>query len=139
MTANHLCRLQMRASSAIYPGEEIHSQYLKPIANTMTRRHHLRTKWFFECTCTRCSDGSELGSNLSSLQCPRIRCSGPMVSGDPLDTFASWTCVTCPEKRPFSYVIQGIKRAQSDLKDMHEKDDIITHYERYSTKRCPQQ
>jgi len=35
----------------------------------LKRRTKLREKWFFDCSCSRCSDPTELGSHASSLLC----------------------------------------------------------------------
>ena len=64
-------RLQLRACIPIEAGEEICNQYVLPLSHTLARRNHLKTKWHFDCECQRCSDPYELGSNLSTLLCPR--------------------------------------------------------------------
>ena len=41
-----------------------------PELGSVARRGHFPTTWFFDCTCSRCSSPTELGSHLSSLLCP---------------------------------------------------------------------
>ena len=128
----------MRASSYIEIGEEICNQYSKPLINTLERRYNLNNRWHFNCMCLRCEDPYELGSNLSSLNCPLRRrssqknCSGSMVSDMPLNSQSDWACDECGTKRPWSYIMDSLNSAQKVLKSMARDLDIISHYERYN-------
>ena len=42
--------------------------------------------WFFQCSCVRCLDPSELGTNLSAALCQD--CEGPVLP-------PQWTCTKC--------------------------------------------
>ena len=130
-------RLHLRASTYIEIGEEICNQYSKPLINTLERRYNLNNRWHFNCMCLRCEDPYELGSNLSSLNCPLRRssqknCSGSMVSDMPLNSQSDWACDECGTKRPWSYIMDSLNSAQKVLKSMARDLDIISHYERYN-------
>lgn len=57
------------------------------------------TAKFFECDCLRCSDPTELGSNLSTLLCSQ--CGGHVSTTAALDLDANWCCRDC------NYTIAG--------------------------------
>lgn len=67
----------------------------------MKRREHLLESKFFECSCQRCADPTELGTYNGALLCPK--CSpGLVLSTNPLDADAAWACnneKTCPGYR----------------------------------------
>ena len=50
-------------------------------------------KTHFYLSGERCSDATELGTNLSSLRCPM--CAGTMVSTHPTSYHSPWKCDTC--------------------------------------------
>lgn len=62
-------RVYVRAAIKIEKGQEILISYTHTLAPTLFRRMHLRESKYFDCTCARCSDPSELGTHLSTLKC----------------------------------------------------------------------
>ena len=54
---------KVRAVVDIAKGEEVTSTYTLTLAGTAYRRKHLRESKYFDCTCKRCSDPTELGSH----------------------------------------------------------------------------
>ena len=62
--------VEVRAKVGIPRGEEITIQYVTELQPTRARRGLLSRKWFFHCTCPRCSDPTECQTLLSALQCP---------------------------------------------------------------------
>jgi hypothetical protein len=55
------CRV--RAAVDIPKGTEVTSTYTHTLAGTMWRRKHLSESKYFDCSCKRCADSTELGTN----------------------------------------------------------------------------
>lgn len=53
--------------------------YTNAMWNTEKRREFLKKEKQFWCECARCQDGSELGSNFSTILCPLQDCKAPSV------------------------------------------------------------
>ncbi|XP_046389919.1 SET domain-containing protein SmydA-8-like [Ischnura elegans] len=86
--------LIIRAAFDLKCGDLITHNYAGTLVSTIERRESLRKGKYFECTCKRCQDPYELGTNLGSLKCPK--CSkGPVVSKNPLDQSSAWMCQEC--------------------------------------------
>ena len=67
-------KMSIRASWGIKKGEEITIQYISFLFGNSRRREEIKSCWFFECGCPRCSSISELGiyqliKNPSSVTC----------------------------------------------------------------------
>ncbi|XP_075980478.1 SET and MYND domain containing, arthropod-specific, member 1 [Anticarsia gemmatalis] len=63
----------------IKPGSHITVSYTDPMWGTEARRHHLADSKFFECTCERCSDVTELGTMFSAVKCKKKDCKGYLL------------------------------------------------------------
>ncbi len=78
--------------------------------STMRRKAKLRDKWFFECSCARCSDPTEKGSHSSSLICQakvvqnQLKKCGEVMNGH-LDE-QLWKCQRCSNKISQNEVLQ---------------------------------
>ena len=141
-------RLEVRAQEAIAKGQEISTQYVTSIKPTFARRPVLRAKWYFDCGCDRCLDPSELGSCLSGLLCTRPApsasklCGGCVLSLDPTDGEADWSCRLCGQLYPPEAVLELISEVSADVETSRDSDkDSIHHLERilhdYSTRLHP--
>lgn len=86
-------KAQVRATRRIRKGESITTTYTYLIWNTLRRREHLLNFKYFECTCKRCGDPTELGSHLSTLRC--TKCQGNILNTDPLSEDTDWKCNKC--------------------------------------------
>lgn len=84
----------LKAAVDIKRGEHLSTMYTHILWGTSARRDHLKHSKYFMCTCFRCSDPTELGTNFSTLRCSRCT-SGFMLSAAPLDELADWICTTC--------------------------------------------
>lgn len=49
--------------------EHLSTMYTNALWGTRERRAHLLSSKYFECQCNRCSDATELGTNLSTVIC----------------------------------------------------------------------
>ncbi|CAG7786915.1 unnamed protein product [Allacma fusca] len=78
--------IQIRSTVDIPPGT--------PITGTTQRRRMLVETKFFECVCDRCSDPAELGTNMSTLLCPKCR-TGHVLNAKAKDKDILWQCSSC--------------------------------------------
>jgi len=85
----------VRAIRPIKKGEEICDTYTSTLTNTTYRRKQLMRTKYFGCTCLRCADPTELGSNFSTLLCRTGSCTGNMLCTDPLNFDSDYRCVEC--------------------------------------------
>jgi len=97
----------------IKEGEPITTTYTQSFWSTLARRAHLRSVKYFDCTCRRCSDPTELGSFIGAFRCSHCASAdnflnGPkMVSSDPLVDNAPWKCQECGHLVPAKLVLSG--------------------------------
>ncbi|ODM98778.1 Protein msta, isoform A [Orchesella cincta] len=110
--------MELIASLAIPEGGQIHTTYANVCEGTMERREVLQDHYFFSCVCKRCSDPTEFGTYFSSLKCQDCT-SGFLLSENPLDNSASWTCTEkCEESRKdkkYSEFIPKINRIRKEV------------------------
>ncbi|KAF2367824.1 Zinc finger MYND-type [Trinorchestia longiramus] len=87
-------QLTLKAAVNIKEGEHLSTIDTHILWGTAARRDHLKSTRFFMCTCRRCADPTELGTNFSALRC--IKCPlGFLMSAAPLDQLADWICTSC--------------------------------------------
>ncbi|XP_066259823.1 SET domain-containing protein SmydA-8-like [Euwallacea similis] len=91
------CTVNVRASIDVPTGGELFSSYTYSLWPTLVRREFLRESKYFECTCQRCADPTELGTHMSSLKCQRCD-NGVIVSTNALDDLCEWKCTHCDFK-----------------------------------------
>lgn len=73
----------MRAAIDIKKEGELFSSYTYSLWPTLIRREFLRESKYFDCTCARCSDATELETHCSSLKCQKCD-NGIIISTAPL-------------------------------------------------------
>ena len=56
--------IRLRAQVDIKEGEEITIQYISHLFSNIVRREEILSNWMFQCSCSRCEDPSELGTDL---------------------------------------------------------------------------
>lgn len=93
----------VKAAVNIKRGEHLATMYTHILWGTIARREHLKLNKYFMCTCSRCSDPTELGTNFSSLKCQECRI-GYLTSAAPLDELADWICSNCNATLPVEKV-----------------------------------
>lgn len=87
-------QLTLKAAVDIRQGEHLSTIYTHIQWGTAARRDHMKSTKYFMCTCRRCADPTELGTNFSALRCQK--CSiGFLMSAAPLDQLADWICTSC--------------------------------------------
>ncbi|XP_018323957.1 SET domain-containing protein SmydA-8-like [Agrilus planipennis] len=94
-------KITVRAALPIKKGDHITTMYTHALWGTQARREHLMETKYFECSCPRCSDPTELGTYLSALRCLGTEnepCGGTQLPIDPLDYKTEWACDKCKVK-----------------------------------------
>lgn len=112
--------LALQAKVRIPAGTEFTISYISPLQGLLKRRMKLRDKWFFDCTCARCLDPTELGSFTSALLCQA--CATPeahMVSEFSQDATAPWKCVKCG----FLLRAEEVNQAETKVAEAMQKID----------------
>ncbi|RZF49126.1 hypothetical protein LSTR_LSTR008412 [Laodelphax striatellus] len=121
---NENYQLIVRAAAKINKGQLITLSYANTLHGTMRRREHLRAAKFFDCICARCSDPTEMGTNMSSLNCPKCT-KGTVISTKPLDDRADWLCTNCTQYSvPHDIIDKLLERIQNEL-DSTRMDSIV--------------
>jgi len=75
---------------------------------------------YFDCTCARCSDPTELGSHTNTLMCPACR-AGYMLPLAPLDQGSVWVC-SCGHKATSQLVTALVAAFLDEVKVLYETD-----------------
>lgn len=88
-------RIHLSATRVILPGQHLHTMYTHVLWGTQQRRDHLKVTKYFDCTCERCSDPTEMGTYISGLRC--LGCEkGTLLPDKPLlGVQAEWKCDNC--------------------------------------------
>jgi uncharacterized Zn finger protein (UPF0148 family) len=108
------------AKRDIDPGEEITVTYCSPLLGTPVRREKLQRNKFFVCQCQRCEDPTELGSNMSSLLCPKCKTGLLTLKGDVYGCGGGCPFTTSKEKS--DKFAQSISKIHDKLLDPEEVD-----------------
>jgi hypothetical protein len=122
--------VEILAKVRIKAGEEITNQYHKPDKAAIIRRQTMREKWFFDCSCVRCSDPTELVSHFSSLLCSNKRCAGPVVSTDTQHITSDWACQICGLIVTIEIVRNILETSETFIDNPAPQDGPVEHFER---------
>ena len=106
--------MYVRARRTILAGEEISVQYLSALVGNLKRRKKIRSEWYFDCLCKRCSDPTECGTYISAIKC--YDCvTGNVLPKDSLDFDSAWTCSKCPFTMSASAVDSLVDAVEDEL------------------------
>jgi len=125
--------VQVRAQKAISKGEEITIQYLSTVLGTHKRRKRIKGEWYFDCTCQRCQDPTELETFVSALICEVCE-EDFLLPTEPLDMFSPWTCGSCDFFLSSTVVEAKIDTIEDELsaatskRDLRALEDFVQHY-----------
>lgn len=92
---------------------------------------HLREGKYFDCTCKRCSDPTELGTHISSLRC--VRCYKGLVTSKNTTSTRSpqeqtkqmnsaWECNSCKHQYRPNLITTTVSLARCQLNDIDRSD-----------------
>ena len=107
--------IQIRAAVHIRKGDHISIMYSDPMWGTANRQQHLRETKYFTCTCPRCADPTEMGTEFSSLRCPDS-CTGylsavtPTAQDDEMSS-SMWECNVCKKCEPSGGYVDKVIRS----------------------------
>lgn len=118
----HDYQVSVRAAVDIPRDGEIFSSYTYSFWPTLVRREFLRENKFFDCTCKRCSDKTELGTHMSTLKCNKCD-NGVIMSTDPLDDTCEWKCTHCPFKTNAIAVRKVFATIQAEIESVEMSSD----------------
>lgn len=131
----------IKAGTRIQKGDHLSICYTDPLWGTGNRRHHLYESKFFWCSCARCSDPTEFGTNFSALKCQNSDCSGYLLPQSFLDKpqngkSANWICSKCSSPTSAHHVYDLLDRIGQDLHELKKGDSrparqFISMYEKY--------
>ncbi|XP_063916786.1 SET domain-containing protein SmydA-8-like [Zophobas morio] len=83
------------AARQIEENEHLSICYTDPLWGVENRRLHLHQTKHFWCSCSRCEDPSEMGTNINSIRCPNESCSGFVLPKTFLQEIKIWNCDSC--------------------------------------------
>lgn len=127
------------ATVKIPKGTSITTNYTQVLWNTMARRQHLKMLKFFLCECPRCSDATELGTQLSTLVCDACG-KGSILSKEPLNIDGVWACSNCPNVLSSKQVRWGDAVLFRELRELDKSSPtkIESFLEKYKKALHPQ-
>ena len=126
-------RLTLRAQREIKEGEEITIQYISFLFGNFKRCPDIKACWFFQCSCRRCEDPTELGTFLSAVLCQQ--CDGPVLPADSSLTCLSWTCLHCGLTVDREQVSSMVRELEDEMYKTEEQeyDKYCQLVERFSS------
>ena len=121
--------MEVRAKRRISAGEEISIQYILETQPTRLRRQLIARKWFFLCSCPRCTDRTEAGTYLDSLKCRSGNCPGRILPVSPLQTDSDFSCDSCQAETGASEVQEIVHQAEIEACKRVGREEAIRHME----------
>ena len=115
------CSNRCVASRNVAAGSQLTTAYVHLHLCTSLRRARLRDDWFFECTCERCRDPTELGTFLDGVRC--LRCGeGVLLARAPLEFESDWICDKCEAVCPREKVKNVVKKLLREKESLKRAD-----------------
>ena len=111
MNDHRYVQITVRAGHDISEGEHISTMYSHAMWGTVARRDHLFSTKKFWCTCVRCQDVTESGSDLSTI----LDDGQPMLPEDPLNTDSDWVCEKTGMRRKADEVKEELSQIGLEL------------------------
>ncbi|RZC35634.1 histone-lysine N-methyltransferase ASHR1 [Asbolus verrucosus] len=107
-------KVAVRATVETPEGGELFSSYTYSLWPTLVRREFLKESKYFECTCKRCCDKTELGTHMGTLKCQKCD-NGVILSTDPLSDSCEWKCTHCEFKTKAGAVRRVFEAIQTEI------------------------
>uniref|UniRef100_A0A240PLK3 SET domain-containing protein n=1 Tax=Anopheles atroparvus TaxID=41427 RepID=A0A240PLK3_ANOAO len=121
-------RLTVRTLRDVKAGQPLTLTYAYILQGTLKRRQHLKEEKFFWCSCARCADPTELGTNCSALRCAKCQ-RGHVLPANPLDQQADWRCQLCSHTLPCEAVVRLLEQLFQALEAIDGND--VDGFERF--------
>lgn len=120
--------LEMWASIKIPKGEVVSHAYVDLMLGTPERRRLLRNLFYFDCTCARCSDPTEMNTFFSVLKCPQCTI-GYLLMANPLEYKSDWVCNNdlCKERKSFKFERDVVQQIRAEEKIIYDQIPVTTN------------
>ncbi|CAK1555582.1 unnamed protein product [Leptosia nina] len=117
--------LALIATVPIAKGEMLTATYTQALWGTLDRRKHLNSVKCFYCNCERCADATEFGTYIGSIYCSicaetKTEDKPMMLSTDPLNETAPWSCAACGHSIESRQMFWGNNALKQDLSKMNK-------------------
>ncbi|XP_059608080.1 SET domain-containing protein SmydA-8-like [Phlebotomus argentipes] len=119
------------AAQDIRKGDRLSICYTDALWGTQQRQEHLSQTKMFTCSCPRCLDVTELGSNFSALNC-ETPCAGLLLAKD-----SNWHCQVCSRTVPKADVESLLEKAAQDASKMKSSVQGCLDFIRMHEKSLP--
>jgi len=121
----------LRALVPITMNENVTITYTEPTQGTLIRRQKLLESKYFECTCRRCSDPTELNSYFSAVKCGAHEdLAGNYFPLDPLSHSSAWKCDTCGDIKTVQWIQKVVKDIKEEIDELSGSEDSISSVEK---------
>ncbi|RZC35635.1 msta [Asbolus verrucosus] len=110
--------LHIHAAVDIPEGDPVLFNYSNVLQGSEERRRQLEEGKHFQCACARCADPTELGTEMSSLKCPR--CHKGLIRPRP------WRCSACQHTYDDSLIRLTISECRRRMEEFAEAPDVDT-------------
>ena len=117
--------MKVIAKENIKKGDEITIQYTSPMYGHLKRKSILKQNWYFDCSCPRCTDPSELKTMFSALKCDRCQ-NNYMLPLDPMNLESPWQCQGCNYSKSVEDVTEIINVHEQAFEEIHD----VEYYEK---------
>jgi hypothetical protein len=108
----------VRAKVEIRKGEEITIRYSDLCLHREILRKGMKTSWLFNCSCPRCSDGSDLGTEASSFKCDNCEKGFVGENGDQI------SCKNCNKITSYKQFVAQAERLRKMELSCKSREDI---------------
>ncbi|XP_073991921.1 SET domain-containing protein SmydA-8-like isoform X3 [Rhodnius prolixus] len=127
----------IHATTLISKGDAVTLSYANTLQGTMARRAYLKETKYFNCSCKRCSDITELGTFLSGVKCYSCN-AGYLLPVDPLDMKSVWRC-SCESEKKAEYIFSLVERIFTEAESIKNKgiDEMEAFILKYSSTLHP--
>lgn len=114
-------QLVVRAATTLQPGDPVAICRVDTTRCNLFRRRLIKEA-LVECQCSRCSDGSELGTGFGSLACQG--CPGSLSSTNSMVETADWKCSGCGKTNPGATCVAVLDKLKKQLDCLDHPNDL---------------
>ncbi|CAL8114186.1 unnamed protein product [Orchesella dallaii] len=121
-------QLEMRASHKILKGQVICHAYVDLMLGTPERRRLLHKLFYFECSCPRCADKTELNTYFSALKCTECK-TGYLLAENPLQHKSQWICSQpgCSGIKSYQYERELVQQILAEEKAVCDQIELCSN------------
>ena len=111
--------LALCATKSVKKDEELTITYTSLWGSSVARKEDISNNWYFRCSCDRCEDRNDFGSNLDTLKCLNNKCEGWLLP----TSEKYWRCDTCNTTTDLNDVMEIERpiRKELEVKQLFDK------------------